>query len=43
MIKLGLSIEDDGLDNEDEDMPNLVVNIKLLKYNFKKNFILNFY
>lgn len=24
MIKLGLSIEDDGLDNEDEDMPNLV-------------------
>lgn len=24
MIKLGLSIEDDGLENEDEDMPNLV-------------------
>lgn len=24
MIKLGLSIEDDGLDNEDNDMPNLV-------------------
>lgn len=23
MIKLGLSIEDDGLENEDEDLPNL--------------------
>lgn len=24
MIKLGLSIEDDGLENEDEELPNLV-------------------